>query len=538
VIAEGDDIFGDGVNVAARMEALAEPGGVCISGTVREHIRNRLPYPFEDRGEQNVKNIARPVRVYALRPETIVDLPASNLPGAAPRGRRTMPIAIGAAIGAVLVAVAGAWWLWPAEKAPPTPTVAATTSIADAHSARLSIVVLPFANLSNDPDQQYFADGVTENVTTDLSRVTDMLVISRNSAFTYRNKPIDTKQIGRELGVRYVLEGSVQRSGNRVRVIAQLIDAETDTHLWAERFDHDIADLFVLQDEITSRIAVALNLELSRAEAARPTQHPDAVDYIFRGWAVYLRGPPSRERYIEAIALFEQALALDPASVRAQSSLAVGLTARVIDNMTDTAAADLVRTQGLVGQALAAAPRNGLAHWAKGEVLRAQRRYAEAIPEYEAALSFNFPPAYTFHSLAYCKFFTGSIEEAIPLEEQGIRLSPRDPFVGVYYRQIGLAHLVQSRTNEAVLWLEKARNAAPAHPNIRAQLASAYALAGDTERAAAELAEARRLSGDDRFSSLARLREVEHFGELIPKVRALLEATYIAGLSKAGMPEE
>ena len=199
-------------------------------------------------GEQSVKNIARPVRVYALRPEAVADLPASSVPPA--------------------------------------------TSISQpAVAPRLSIVVLPFANLSNDPEQQYFADGITEDLTTDLSRIADMFVISRNTAFTYRNKPVDTKQIGRELGVRYVLEGSVRRSGNQVRVNAQLIDAETDAHLWAERFDRDTGDLFALQDEITSRIAVALNLELVGAEAARPTEHPDALDYILRGRAARSKPP-------------------------------------------------------------------------------------------------------------------------------------------------------------------------------------------------------------------------------------------------------
>jgi len=258
---------------------------------------------------------------------------------------------------------------------------------------------------------------------------------------------------------------------------------------------------------------------------------------IFFVDVLYLLGGRHRAR-AEAIALLERALALDPQSVEAQVRLSSALAGRVINNMTDAAAADLTRAEGLAEQALAAAPRYSFAHMAKGEVLRAQRRYAEAIPEYEAALSFNSPPLYALHPLAYCKLFTGSTEEAIPLEEQAIRLSPRDPSISVFYRQIGLAHLVQSRTNEAVLWLEKARNAAPRHPNLRAQLASAYALAGETELAAVELAEARRLSGDDRFSRLTRLREVEDFRELIPKVRALFEATYIAGLRKAGMPEE
>ena len=286
IIAEDGDIFGDGVNVAARLEALAEPGGICVSGMVRDHIRDKLRYPFEDRGEQSVKNIARPVRVYALRPEAVAELPVVGAPVAVPRRRRIAPPAIAAAASATLVIVAIAWWIWPATRSSPTPAAvgAAAMSIAQPIVApRLSIVVLPFANLSNDPNQQYFADGITEDLTTDLSRIEGSFVISRNTAFTYKDKSLNAKQIGRDLGVHYALEGSVQHSGNQVRVNAQLIDAETDAHLWAERFDRDIGDLFALQNEITGRIAIALNLALVGAEAARPTEHPDALDYIFRG---------------------------------------------------------------------------------------------------------------------------------------------------------------------------------------------------------------------------------------------------------------
>jgi len=245
----------------------------------------------------------------------------------------------------------------------PTHWHSARQSLRRLHSPfapRLSIAILPFANLSNDPEQGYFADGITEDLTTDLSRLAGMLVISRNTAFTYQGKRVDTKQVGRELCVRYVLEGSVRRLGNQVRVNAQLIDAEADAHLWAERFDGDTSDLLVLQDEITSRIAVALNLELPHAAAAQPIEHPDALDCILRGRAAAWK-PPSRERYVEAIGHFERALALDPCSVEAQSWLAVALTARVIDNMADTAAADLARVEGLVGQALAGWSRSPLA---------------------------------------------------------------------------------------------------------------------------------------------------------------------------------
>ena len=214
---------------------------------------------------------------------------------------------------------------------------------APAAAPRLSIVVLPFINLGDDREQQYFADGITEDLTTDLSRLSVMSVISRNTAFTYRNRSADTKQIGRELGVRYVLEGSVQRSGNRVRVSAQLIDAETDTHLWADRLDSDAGDLFALQNEITSRIAIALHLELIEAEAARPTVRPDALDYILRARALYLGRVPTRQNYAEQIALYERALALDPSSERAQSYLAAQLAARVLEQMTDSADSDLAR---------------------------------------------------------------------------------------------------------------------------------------------------------------------------------------------------
>ena len=270
-----------------------------------------------------------------------------------------------------------------------TPSVASTTSRSLPTAApRLSIVVLPFANLSNDPDQQYFADAITEHLTTDLSRLAGMLVVSRNTAFTYRNKPIDTKQIGRELAVRYVLEGSVRRSGSEVRVTTQLIDAEADAHIWAERFHGDMSDLFALQDEITSRIAVALYLELIGVETARPAEHPDALDYILRGRAANLK-PPSRDSRAAAISMFESALELDPRSVEARSLLAAALMARRLDNLSDSAATEIARGEELVGQALAASPRNPLAHYAKGQVLRAQNRYEEAIPEYQTAIAFN-----------------------------------------------------------------------------------------------------------------------------------------------------
>jgi TolB-like protein len=405
VIVEEHDIFGDGVNVAARLEALAEPGGICVSRVVRDQVRDKLEVVFEDLGDQQVKNIARPVRVYALRPKAVADLPASS--------------------------------------ALPIPPITQPTVV-----PRLSIVVLPFTNLSNEPDQQYFADGITEDLTTDLSRIAGMFVISRNTAFTYQGKRVDTKQVGRELGVRYILEGSVRRSGNQVRVNAQLIDAETDAHLWAERFDYTASDLFALQDEVTNRIAITLNLELIGAAAARPTEHPEALDYILRGRATQFK-PNSPGLYAEAISLYERALVLDPESVEAQTQLAGALVGRVIDLMTDTAAPDLARAEEVVGQALKAKPRHAKAHLFKGRVLRAQNRWDEAVLEFQTALTLDRNQIWALHYLAQCKMLTGSIEEAIALEQQAIRLSPCEPRIGWWYMVIGTAHLLQSRTDDA-----------------------------------------------------------------------------------------
>jgi TolB-like protein/Flp pilus assembly protein TadD len=399
---------------------------------------------------------------------------------------------------------------------------------------RLSIVVLPFTNLTDDREQQYFADGITEDLTTDLSCIPGVFVISRNTAFTYRSKPIDTKQIGRELGVSYVLEGSVRRSGSHVRVNAQLIDANTASHLWAERFDGDTPDLFALQNEVTSRIAVALNLELIDAEAARPTEHPDALDYILRGRAEHSK-PPTRESYAARIGFYEHALTLDPGSVEAQSLLAAMLTCRAHDEMAQSAPADIARAEALVDQALAIAPRNPLARMAKGHVLRARGRPEEAIAEYEAVVAFNRNWAGALSHIGWCKLLTGLFEEAIAFQKQAIHLSPRDPYIGIWHCRIGSARLLQNRTDEAIVWLERARSATPALPRPHGCLAAAYGLKGWTERARVELVEARGLS-DGRYSSIARLRATGQWGT--PKVKSLFERTYFSGLRRAGMREE
>jgi TolB-like protein len=391
IVVEGGDIFGDGVNIAARLEGLAEPGGICVSARVQEDAVGKLDLTFHDLGVQQLKNIGRPIRVYT------VDL------------------------GAV------------------RQLNSLTTSV-----PRLSIVVLPFANLSNDLDQEYFADGITEDLTTDLSRIPGMVVISRNTAFTYRKKTVSTKQIGRELGVRYLLEGSIRRSGGQIRVNAQLIDAETDTHLWAERFDSSIDDLFELQDGITRWIARGLNVQLAVAEAARPVEHPDAHECILRGRAA-LAKPRSPATLNDAIEWYERALVLDSASPEAQAHLATALAFRIQDFVPESADADLARAELLARQALMLSPRSVRAHYAMAEVFRTQRSYTEAISEYEEVLAIDRNSVDALASLGRCRTYIGPVDDAINAQQQAMWLSPRDPALFNWYFRIGEAHLVQSR---------------------------------------------------------------------------------------------
>jgi adenylate cyclase len=537
---EADNIFGDGAHIAPQLEGSAAPGGGAVANPDKPSIAvppfsNMSGDPEQGCFPDGVVNAAPP----AEGGTSIVDgapwperealrSSDSNRPAVPlPRRWRRVGITVASALGLLLIAAIGWYSDLPRR-------IDATGSV-----PRLSIVVLPFTNLSGDPKQQYFADGITEDLTTDLSRIPNMFVIARNTAFTYRDNPVSARQIGRELGVRYVLEGSVRRSGSQVRVDAQLIDAETDAHLWAERFDDDTSDLFALQNQITSRIARATDSELVAAEVARPTLNPDALDYLLRGRAAFLK-PSTISSLAEAIDWLERALALDPQSAHVQSVLANVYASRVMSGMTHTPAADIARAEELIAQAFAATPRSPYVHFAKGNIFRAQVRCEEAIPEYETVLSANPNSVSALADIGRCKIYLGKLDEAITLIEQAIRLSPRDPSIGNFYFRIGEARLLQSRTDDAIVWLEKSCNANPAFASAHAHLAAAYGLRGETTRAARELAEARKLAVDDRYSSMARLRRSwgPTVTQLAPEVRALYQATYLAGLRKAGMPEE
>ena len=368
ILIDGDDILGDGVNVAARLEGICEPGAICLSEDAWRQARGRIEAEFVDLGEQSLKNIAHPVRAYALTPAAITAVKAENpavgvaiSAADAPKSRGVWASwpALAAALAIVLLA-AGAFG-WRAGYAP------RFLSVDDklANAPRLSIVVLPFEILSGDPDQQYFADGITDDLTTDLSHLEGSFVIARGTAFTYKGKPVDAKQIGRELGVRYVLEGSVRRVGGTITVNAQLISTESGAHVWADRFDGERSKLGELQVEFVSRLANSLGVELVKAEALRAARERpnnlDAADLAMQGRAFYYSNPDKRGSD-EALAPFERAIALDPQNVSAMIGLARVLTSRFIGLATKDPEGDIARVEKTIDAALTIQPNNSEAH--------------------------------------------------------------------------------------------------------------------------------------------------------------------------------
>ncbi len=420
VLVEGEDILGDGVNIASRIESVAEPGGVSISGAAHEHVRGRIEAEFIDLGEKALKNIARPVRIYAIR----VD--------AGPSG----------------------------------PALEAAHS--EVGPPRLSMIVLPFANIGGDSEQDYFVDGVTESLTTDLSRIRGSFVIARNTAFTYRGKAFDVTQIGRELNVRYALEGSAQRSGNRMRVNAQLIDAQSGSHLWAERFERPVTDLFEMQDEIVARIANTLNAQLIAAEARRAERAPtpDSLDLYFQGEAWVNRGV-TFENLSKARSFFERALALDPANVDALAGVSQVEANLAISVSTDDKAARFAAAEAAATRALSLAPDHALAHLSLGMVLGFTNRAAQGIAEYERALALDRNMAGAHSLIGQNKLFIGRAEETEAHVLEALRLSPRDPWAYIWLVTAGFAACLLGRDEEAASWfrrsIEANRNFALCH---------------------------------------------------------------------------
>lgn len=520
VIVEGEDRHGDGVNITARLQELAEPGGIAVSRTVVDHVKHKLALRFESLGEQRVKNITDPIAVYRLA----ADRTARRLrvPARLMRlGGRRVSLAVVAAI-LLLIAGTGAtsWYLYSRDRQP---------------IHRLSIVVLPFNNLSNDPEQEYFADAITNNLTTDLSRIEDSFVIAPNTARTYKGRNLEAKQIGHELNVRYILDGSLRRTENQVRVNAQLTDTETGAAVWSDRFDGDWTKSMQLEDEITGRLARRLDLELTneesrRAQSERPND-PDAVDLAMRAWSV-LNQPYSRERLEQSRSLFEQALHIDPGLSTALVGLSRTLATEVNYRWSAAPAEALARADDLVSRVLSASPNNAMAHFVKGEILRAGGKdFESAIGEYEAAIAINPSLAPAYAQLGHAKIRAGRAEEAFVPLQTAIHLSPRDPLLNIWYFIICHAYTHLGRDDAAIEWCRRSVAIGPFWISY-VDLASAYAWTGRKDEAQAAVAELLKLMPNYTVDRWA------HEGWSSNPVFLAQYQRIIEGLRKAGLPEK
>jgi TolB-like protein/class 3 adenylate cyclase/Tfp pilus assembly protein PilF len=453
VVEEADgDLMGDGVNIAARLEGIAKPGAICLSEDAYRQVRSRLDIKVSDLGATQLKNIAEPIRVYALEVGAATATPSAM---ATVKHERSIPVprtgswtsrwpALAAALAALLVLVgAGGWYLLGGRLTKP------------AQAGHLSIVVLPFTNLSGDPSQDYFADGITENLTTDLSRLSGAFVIARNTAFTFKGKNADAREIGKELGVRYVLEGSVQRDQNQVRVNAQLIDAESGGHLWAERFDKPLSNLFSMQDEIVASLASQLGVELMANEARRAERAPapDSMDLYLQGMAWFNKGrnPADIDR---ARGFFERALALDPDNLDAALGKARADFQLAVRYSVDDRFERLHSIEAQLNRVLSQSPNNAGAHFLMGRILNQTNRQAQAIEELNRALSLN-PNLASAHALiGLAKIYDGHPEETEGHLLEALRVSPRDTdayfwvgwmaeaklYLGAYEEALNLCH--------------------------------------------------------------------------------------------------
>ena len=489
VVEESDgDLMGDGVNIASRLEGMAKPGAICLSEDAYRQVRGRLEMSVSDLEQTQLKNIAEPIRVYSLD----VGQPAEAKPAPAPA---------------------------PEKSAPP----------------RLSMVVLPFANIGGGAEQEPFVDGVTESLTTDLSRIRGATVIARNTAFTYKGKPLDAKTIGRELSVRYVLEGSVQRSGNRMRLNVQLIDAETGNHLGAERFDKPLADLFDMQDDIVARLANTLNVQLAAAEARRAERAPtpDSMDLYFQGLAWLNRGP-SPDNVAQARSFFDRALAADPDNVdaligSARADVREGANFFVTDPMAAFATAEAKLTK-----ALSSIPDHARGHRLLGYVEILTKRAVQGIAECERALELdrNLASAHAF--IGPGKTFIGRAEETEAHMSEALRLSPRDPNAHTWKGFAGIAKNQLGSWDQAVAWFRRAIEANRNYPHPYFVLGAALAQLGRLDEAHSAVKAGLALNPS---FTVSRARVIWTAMSDDPTYLTTLEPI-LEGMRKAGVPDQ
>ena len=531
VVEEADgDLMGDGVNIAARLEGIAKPGAICLSEDAYRQVRSRLDIKVSDLGATQLKNIAEPIRVYALE----VGQPVQSTTASKSRAFLRWPAVAAACALALLAMGVYAWhegYLWR--------LIGASTAEDRLKTApRLSIVVLPFENLSGDPDQEYFADGITDDLTTDLSHIPGSFVIARDTAFTYKGKPAEAKAIGRELGVRYVLEGSVRRVGETIEINAQLISTETGAHVWADRFEGERSNLGKLQFEVVARLANSLGAELVKAEVLRAkrerSSNPDATDLTMRGWAILWNfNSANKSTWNDAIAMFERALALDPKNESAMTGLATALFARPYAGWSEDPAGDIARAGQTADAALAIRPDDSEAHLMKALLLERTSQIRAAIAEAETAIADDPNNARAIAMASYYRMFLGRAEDGVVGQETALRLSPHDPMAPIW--QVHLCYLYNhlAQWERSIEWCEKAlANNVKERADALSELATAYAWAGYDGEAKKAVAELRKVDPSFTVQTVARQRFSDD-----PTFNAQ-GARIVEGLRKAGLPEE
>jgi adenylate cyclase len=521
VVEEKERIYGDGVNIAARIEALAEGGGICISGSAFEQVKGKLKVGYEYLGEQSVKNIAEEVRVYRvlIEPEAAGSVVYRHRKDD-PRHKRSTTIV------ALLIVIAGvaAIGMWNFYFRPPPIEPASKEKMAFPLPDEPSIAVLPFVNMSDDPKEEYFSDGISEEIITALSKIPHLFVISRQSTFTYKGKPVKAKQVSEELGVRYVLEGSVRKAGDKVRITAQLIDAITGYHLWAERYDRDLKDIFALQDEITLKIISALQVKLVGLQFGLSVQGTDNLE-------AYLKLLQSREQAarftkegnILARRYAEEAVALDPKYAGAYLRLSATYIMDSRYGTTESAEQSLRSAEECVQKALALDDSSGEAHAFLGRIYLTKRLYEKAIAEGERALALDPNSDFVQAALAYSLYYSGRFEEAIAIYQKAIRLNPLPAW---YYLVLASSYAHLGRYEEAIDEYKKALHRTPDSAMPFLGLAATYSLMGREKEAQDEAAKVLRI--DPKFS-------LEYYAKsLLFKNHADFDR-YIDALRKAGL---
>ncbi|MGD9304876.1 MAG: adenylate/guanylate cyclase domain-containing protein [Desulfobacterales bacterium] len=522
VIQEEGRIYGDGVNIAARLEGLSDPGGICISRTAFDHIESKLPYGYEFMGDQTIKNIARPVGAYRVLMEprvTVAEAPEPEKPVAIKR-----KAILAGAVAVLVVAIAVGLWQFYLRRPSIEPVFVDQMSypLPD----KPSIAVLPFINMSADPEQEYFCDGITEEIITALSRTPKMFVIARNSTFTYKGKAVKVQRVAAELGVRYVLEGSVRISGDRVRITVQLIDAVKGHHLWAERYDRNMKDIFAVQDEITMKIIPALQVKLTEGEQAR-LRSKGAKN--LKAYLKYLEGLGytwkfSREGNVSARQSAEEVIGLDPEDWRGYTLLAFTHVYDVWLGMSKSPKESLRKSIELAQKAIEIDPSQADNHRLLAFVYLLMRRYDAAIAEAEMAYDMEPGSADPHATLGHVLFLSGRFQEAVPILEKAIRLNPYPP--GWYFINMGHAYAISGRHEEATRTFKKAFESAPNSQEVFLGLIAAYGFAGRLEEAQAAAKDLLRVN--PKFS-------VERYMKMAPQKDKSILNQYGEAWRKAGL---